>query len=151
MHCFKSLFLSLFGLVVFSPLAMAAPSSDPFVQTLNADWVASDDAAVGSLIEKTQKERPGDIVVLAAAYNYYLLIQPDLAKLTEAVNQIKTVSDADASNVGLKAFSNRAQSQLAKANAEGIKPVDDKKRASIHTVFPKEFPGLALGITLQKK
>jgi len=150
MHRLKSLFLSLFGLILCSSATVAAPSSDPFVQALNAHWVASDDAGVTSLIEKTQKERPKDIVVLVAAYNYYMLIQPDLPKLTEVVQQIKAVSDADGNNTGLKAFSNRAQTKLTKANAEGIKPVDAEKRAAIHKAFPKEFPGLALGITLQK-
>jgi hypothetical protein len=144
----RHIFLFLLSLL-FIHTAFAGASADPFVTAINSAWVAKDDAALATLIEKSQKEQPDNLTVLVAAYNYYLLFQPDLNKVTEAANQIKAISDKTADNPSLKAFSDKAQAKLPTLTAESLKLVDDKKREAIHKVFPKEFPGLALGIILQ--
>ncbi len=145
----RRLFLIL-SLVFASQLAaFAGASSDPFVTAVTDAWVKKDDAALAGLIEKNLKDRPDDIVVLAAAYNYYTVFMPDLAKATEIVNQIKVIADKNPDNPGLKGFSEGLQKRLPGQTQSGLKPVDDHKRESIHKVFPQQFPGMALGIVLQ--
>jgi len=133
----------------FSAAAFAGASTDPFVTAINTAWVAKDDAALATLIEKSLKERPDDLLVLVAAYNYYLLFQPDLTKVTEIAKQIKVIQDKSPDNPGLKGFSAGVQKKASTLTQEQLDKIDDKKRAATHKVFPKEFPGLALGIVLQ--
>ena len=138
------------SLVFASQLAVfAGASSDPFVTAVNEAWVKKDDAALATLMEKNLKDRPDDILVLAAAYNYYTLFMPDLPKATELANKIKVIADKNPDNPGLKGFSDGLQKKLPAQTESGLKPVDDKKRESIHKVFPQQYPGMSLGIVLQ--
>jgi hypothetical protein len=111
--------------------------------------VAKDDAALATLIETSLKKTPDSLIVLVAGYNYYFLIKPDLTKLTDIINHIKAISDKTSNNPALKAYSDRIQSKLPKMTQEGLKPVDDKKRESIHMVFPDAYPGITVGESLQ--
>ena len=149
MHRIKIL-ITLLALAFSQCPLRAGASTDPFVQSINTSWEANDDAAVSKLIEASLKERPEDLVVLNAAYNYYMLIRPDLAKLTTVASQIKAVCDKSSNNHELQAYATRVQTRIAKLASEPLKPVDDQKRESIHKAFPKGFPGITVGISLQE-
>jgi hypothetical protein len=134
-------------------LALPSASSgadDPFVVTVNQAWKNKNHAAVASAVEATLQQRPNDILVLYTAYNFYLMVQPDLPKLVDAANQIKALADGT-NKPAIKAFSDRIQSNLPKIQQEGLKQPTSEMLESLHKEFDDEFPLISLGSRLRRE
>ena len=54
-------------------------SNNLFVQSVNTAWASRDYTAIAAVIQDALDVRTEDVTVLYTAYNFYLMIQPDLA------------------------------------------------------------------------
>ena len=140
--------LKIITLLVIQSVASLAQQADAFVQSMNTQWAAKNYEALSSTVEAALQQRPDDLTVLYAATNFYLMVKPDLAKLTATANKIKAIA-ATANKPAITAISDDIQTYLPGLSTEGLGTPTATQLDELHKRFNSEFPLISVGVRLQ--
>jgi hypothetical protein len=138
--------ITLGALLYLLPASGQAP--DNFVSDINQAWIGKNYPAIASRLEQELLAKPNDIAALYASYNFHLMIQPDLAKLTSAASKIKVIADS-ANKTLITEVSTQIQTNIGTITQEGVRPAPQALLSRLHRSSPQEFPMMNIGVKMR--
>lgn len=140
---------SLIALAASLYLLSASGQTGPnFVTDINQAWVGKNYTAIASRLEQELLANPNDIAALYVSYNFHLMVQPDLAKLTSAAGKIKVISDT-VNKPLITEVSAQIQTSIGAITQQGVRPVPQALLSRLHKSSPQEFPMINIGVKMR--